>query len=121
MVDSLVIWLSSLAGRIVHIISMRDIYLNFLCNRWFSRLAKVLDCKDYNFPYYLSFLTLGQRVAVIKCLEVIFTYLLLNAQCVLVFRTSINFLCSRRFSRLAKIFGWKDCCCPYYQYEGYLS
>ena len=53
-VNGLVILLSSLAGRIVHIISMRDIYHNFLCNPWFSRLAKILDCKDHYFPYYLS-------------------------------------------------------------------
>ena len=47
-VDILVVWLRYLAGKIfvVHIISMRDIYHNFLCNRWFSRLAKFLDCKD---------------------------------------------------------------------------
>ena len=31
---------------------------------------------------------------------------------VLVFRTSSNFLCGRRFSNLAKLFGWNDC--PYY-------
>ena len=57
-VNGLVIWLSSLAGRIVHIISMQDIYHNFLCNRWFSRLAKILDCKDCYFPYHISCLTL---------------------------------------------------------------
>ena len=55
----LFIWSSSLTRRIVHIISMQDIYHNFLCNRWFSRLAKILDCKDCYFPYYLSCLTLG--------------------------------------------------------------
>ena len=33
---------------------------------------------------------------------------------VLVYRASNNFLCGRRFSRLAKVFGRKDCCCPYY-------
>ena len=62
-VDSLVVRLRCLSGKIVvvHIISMQDIYHNFLCNRWFSRLAKFLDCKDCYFPYYLSFLTLGQR------------------------------------------------------------
>ena len=62
-VDGLVIRLRCLSGKIVvvHTISMRDIYLNFLCNRCFSRLAKFLDCKDCYFPYYLSFLTLGQR------------------------------------------------------------
>ena len=62
-VDGLVVRLRCLSGKIVvvHIISMQDIYHNFLCNRWFSRLAKFLDCKDCYFPYYLSFLTLGQR------------------------------------------------------------
>ena len=61
--DGLVVRLRCLSGKIVvvHIISMQDIYHNFLCNRWFSRLAKFLDCKDCYFPYYLSFLTLGQR------------------------------------------------------------
>ena len=34
--------------------------------------------------------------------------------CFRVFRTSTNFLCSRHFSRLTKVFGWKDFCCPYY-------
>ena len=33
---------------------------------------------------------------------------------VCLFITSNNFLCGRRFSRLAKVFGWKDCCCPYH-------
>ena len=75
--DGLFIWLSSLAGRIVHIISMRDIYHNFLCNRWFSRLAKILDCKDCYFPYYLSCLTrafsvhvlLGPFLCIFKCYQ----------------------------------------------------
>ena len=59
-VDGLVVRLRCLSGKIVvHIISMQDIYHNFLCSRWFSRLAKFLDCKDCYFPYYLSFLTLG--------------------------------------------------------------
>ena len=55
--------LRCLSGKIVvfHIISMQDIYHNFLCNRWFSQLANFHDCKDCYFPYYLSFLTLGQR------------------------------------------------------------
>ena len=35
------------------------IYHDFLCNRRFSRLAKILDYKDCYFPYYLSCLTLG--------------------------------------------------------------
>ena len=51
-VDGLVVSLRCLSGKIVvvHIISMQDIYHNFLCNRWFSRLAKFLDCKDCYFP-----------------------------------------------------------------------
>ena len=58
-VEDLVVWLRCLAGRIVVHISMWDIYHNFLYNRWFSRLAKFLDCKGCYFPSYLSFLTLG--------------------------------------------------------------
>ena len=70
-VARLVVWLRCLAGRLllsILLISMWDIYHNFLYNRWFSRLAKFLDCKDCYFPSYLSFLTLGQRVVVISCI-----------------------------------------------------
>ena len=54
-----------LAGKIVvvHIISMRNIYHNFLCNRLLDCLVSWLSfliVKTY-FPYYVSFLTLGQR------------------------------------------------------------
>ena len=50
------------------LISMRDIYHNFLYNRWFSRLANFLIVKTY-FPYYLSFLTLSKRSVVIICIK----------------------------------------------------
>ena len=43
-----------------------------------SRLAKILDCKDCNFPYYSSFLTLGQRVAVISCICLSVPIILVN-------------------------------------------
>ena len=79
LVDGLVVWLRCLARRIVVVhISMWDIYHNFLYNRWFSRLAKFLDCKDCYFPSYLSFLTLGQRVVVIPCICLSVPIILVN-------------------------------------------
>ena len=78
-VDGLVVWLRCLVGRIVVVhISLWDIYHNFLYNRWFSRLAKFLDCKDCYFPSYLSFLTLGQRVVVIPCICLSVPIILVN-------------------------------------------
>ena len=43
---------------------MWDIYHNFLCNWWFSRLAKLLDCKDCYFPVCLFVFSLASRILV---------------------------------------------------------